>query len=393
VPGIADGTYSFLVRDHALVPVWEGDPWPALERHTFGHPAIAASRVVLMLSAVWARSEWRYLARAYRRMLLDTGHVLGNAVAMAPGLGFGAFPIGGFRDGPLNEGLLLDPAEEALLGLVALPRLEAIEEGLLAAVGAWPSPASHGAAPDPEADLSRQLHRASCIVDLPEGAHPPLPDLEALERFHEDADESIPLDHGWIDWERGIEVASVARRSARRFAPEPMPVEQLGTLLSFAYQPMLPGRGTTGRGGHLQSFDPSLLKTYLVVHDVPPLAPGVYYYVPTLHELRLVRPGRFEDQSRHACLDQDLGHDAALLVVHTADLPRAVARYGDRAYRYLHMDAGHIGQRLNLGATGLGLGASGIGGFFDDDVTALVGAPAQDGVAYITCLGVPRVGT
>jgi SagB-type dehydrogenase family enzyme len=392
IPGVADGIYSYLVRDHALVPVWEGDPWEALERHTFGHAAVAASRVVLMLSAVWARSEWRYLERAYRRMLLDTGHVLGNAVALAPGTGLSAFPIGGFRDGPLNERLLLTPSDEALLCLVALPRLEAVDLDHLGGAGALPSTVSdvsEDTAPDPEADLSRQLHRASCIA----GEAPPapgVPDPAALERLHADAAETVPLDHGWIEWERGIEVASLARRSARRLLRAPMPLENLGTLLSFAYQPTLPH----GAAGTLpQAFDPTLLMTYIVVHDVPPLAPGVYYYVPTRHELRLVRPGEFRDESRRVCLDQDLGGDAAALVVHAADLGAAVARYGERAYRYLHLDAGHIGQRLNLGAVGLGLGASGIGGFYDNDATALVGAPPTHGVAYITCLGVPPTGT
>jgi len=386
VPGVADGVYSYLVRDHALVPVWEGDPWEALELHTFGHPAVAASRVVLMLSAVWARSEWRYLERAYRRMLLDTGHVLGNAVCLAPATGLGAFPVGGFRDGPLNERLLLNPSEEALLCLVALPRLDAVDLDLL---GAGPLPSNaREPAPDPEADISRMLHRASCIAGEAAPA-PGTPDAAALEQFHADA-ERIPLEHGWIDWERGIEVASVARRSARRLARAPMPLEQLATLLSYAYQPCLP----QGPEGALpQALDPSLLKTYIVVHDVPPLEPGVYYYVPTRHELRLVRTGAFRDESRQVCLDQDLGGDAAALVVHAADLSAAAARYGERAYRYLHLDAGHIGQRLNLGAVGLQIGASGIGGFYDNDATALIGAPPTDGIAYITCLGVPPAGT
>jgi hypothetical protein len=32
------------------------------------------------------------------------------------------------------------------------------------------------------------------------------------------------------------------------------------------------------------------------------------------------------------------------------------------------MDAGHLGQRLNLACMKVGLGVSGIGGFFDDQV-------------------------
>jgi SagB-type dehydrogenase family enzyme len=64
-----------------------------------------------------------------------------------------------------------------------------------------------------------------------------------------------------------------------------------------------------------------------------------------------------------------------VVVFHTADLKAATAAYGDRVYRYLHMDAGHLGQRLNLAAIYLGLGVSGIGGFYDDQVNDVLGLP------------------
>ena len=48
------------------------------------------------------------------------------------------------------------------------------------------------------------------------------------------------------------------------------------------------------------------------------------------------------------------------VIFHTTDLSKAVFKYGERAYRYLHLDAGHIGQRINLAAVNLNLGVSGI---------------------------------
>jgi SagB-type dehydrogenase family enzyme len=52
----------------------------------------------------------------------------------------------------------------------------------------------------------------------------------------------------------------------------------------------------------------------------------------------------------------------------TGDLDRAAGGYGDRGYCYVHFDAGAIGQRLYLAAEALGLGATGIGAFYDDEV-------------------------
>jgi SagB-type dehydrogenase family enzyme len=106
--------------------------------------------------------------------------------------------------------------------------------------------------------------------------------------------------------------------------------------------------------------------------------------------LRQIRFKNFRSELHYLCLGQDLGRDAGAVIFHTADLQQAVQKYGDRAYRYLHLDAGHLGQRLNLAAMQLGLGVSGIGGFFDDQVNEVLGIPEDEAVLYITTLGRPR---
>jgi SagB-type dehydrogenase family enzyme len=117
------------------------------------------------------------------------------------------------------------------------------------------------------------------------------------------------------------------------------------------------------------------------------LEAGCYYYAPQAQELRQSRFKNFREELHYLCLGQDLGRDAAVIVFHTADLKSAIAQYGDRAYRYLHLDAGHLGQRLNLAATHLNLGVSGIAGFFDDQVNQILSIPDDEAVLYITALG------
>ena len=106
--------------------------------------------------------------------------------------------------------------------------------------------------------------------------------------------------------------------------------------------------------------------------------------------MRQIRFKNFRRELHYLCLGQELGRDAAAVVFHTADLEKAVTKVGDRAYRYLHMDAGHLGQRMNLAAIHLGLGVSGIAGFFDDQVNEVLGIPSDEAVLYITTLGRPR---
>ena len=63
--------------------------------------------------------------------------------------------------------------------------------------------------------------------------------------------------------------------------------------------------------------------------------------------------------------------------------------YGDRGYRYMHLEAGIIGQRLNLSALELDYGVSGIGGFFDDVINKNFSLPKGLATAYITVIGRP----
>jgi SagB-type dehydrogenase family enzyme len=136
-------------------------------------------------------------------------------------------------------------------------------------------------------------------------------------------------------------------------------------------------------------FDLDLIQTFVTVSGIDGLDTGCYYYAPQ----RVRSYGRFGSKIfgraalslsgarfRTRCRRRDF---------HTADLKGAVERYGDRAYRYLHLDAGHLGQRLNLAAIRLGLGVSGIGGFFDDQVNAVLGIPEGEAVLYITAIGRP----
>jgi SagB-type dehydrogenase family enzyme len=47
---------------------------------------------------------------------------------------------------------------------------------------------------------------------------------------------------------------------------------------------------------------------------------------------------------------------------------RIYFKYGERAYRFILLEAGHIAENLLLGAEYEGLGAVALGGFIDDDV-------------------------
>jgi nitroreductase len=72
------------------------------------------------------------------------------------------------------------------------------------------------------------------------------------------------------------------------------------------------------------------------------------------------------------------------------DLERAVRAHCDRGYRYVHFEAGAIGHRLYLAAEALGLGATGIGAFYDEEVHRYLNlGPSQGQVIYHFAIGYP----
>jgi SagB-type dehydrogenase family enzyme len=63
-------------------------------------------------------------------------------------------------------------------------------------------------------------------------------------------------------------------------------------------------------------------------------------------------------------------------------------KYRERGYRYIYLDAGHIGQNLYLAAASLGLGCCTIGAFYDDEVNQLIGVDGQqETVVYLGAVG------
>jgi SagB-type dehydrogenase family enzyme len=197
--------------------------------------------------------------------------------------------------------------------------------------------------------------------------------------------EGVKLRPSGQDLNEQIELAILRRRSTRTLNAQPLSLAELSDLLAYGYRPdlNLPGEQ------HPRYFDTGLIETFVVVNDVNELDPGVYYFAPGFMELLKVRQRDVRREIHHLSLGQELARDASAVVIHTADLEAATERYGSRAYRYLHLDAGHIGERLNVAAIKMGLGVSGIGGFFDDEVNELLGIPEKELCVYITCLGKP----
>jgi SagB-type dehydrogenase family enzyme len=83
--------------------------------------------------------------------------------------------------------------------------------------------------------------------------------------------------------------------------------------------------------------------------------------------------------------------EASIVFLWTAVFERSKWKYGQRAYRYVYLDAGHIAQNFALSAVSLGLGSCQIGAFFDDEINQILRVDGiGESVVYLSVVGHPK---
>ena len=177
------------------------------------------------------------------------------------------------------------------------------------------------------------------------------------------------------------------RRSIRDYSKDPLSLRELASLLwatqGITKKALAPWYRTAPSAGALHPID-----TYLIVNRVKELESGVYLLHPMAFGLEKKRNGDYSSRIAAAALDQEVARAAAVVFVWVAVIHRSRQKYQQRAYRYIYLDCGHIGQNLYLAATSMGLGCCGIAAFYDDEVNDLVGVDGQEETAiYLATVG------
>ncbi len=180
------------------------------------------------------------------------------------------------------------------------------------------------------------------------------------------------------------------RRSLRDHDKRPLPLETLGRLLhaSYGVRGRRPGIGHDRPAPSAGGLYP--IELYVASQSVEALADGIHHYDARAHALEQVRAGPVHETLVALTLGQDMIRNANLVLFLTAVWQRTMYKYGQRGYRYVLLDAGHLGENLYLTATALGLGPAGIGGFLDAEVNALLDLPPGEDAVYLLAIGQPR---
>lgn len=220
----------------------------------------------------------------------------------------------------------------------------------------------------------------------------PMPDnwirvfFKAYPRF-----EQLPLPAPVGGANPGVDAAMLSRRSERDFdATTPLSLRSLSRILT--------GIGLSHEGAEvtLESRRPYPsaggrypLEAYVLPLNVAGLAQRVHHYHVRTH--RLEKLWEFSQSELTDCFPlPDWSREAAAVIVLTASHQRTSIKYGEKAYRFCLLEAGHAAQNMCLLAGAESVAACPYGGFVDDSLARLLDVnPDEEFPVYTLFVG-PR---
>ncbi len=176
------------------------------------------------------------------------------------------------------------------------------------------------------------------------------------------------------------------RSSSREFAKTKLKLSQLAACLHYAA-----GINRKNKLWLMNRFYPSggsryPLETYILVFNVEGLKPGIYHFYVKDELLEYLGS---VNKKLVACLFlQTWVKKASAVIVLSAVFARSTVKYGNRGYRFVFLEAGHLAQSLYLIAANLNLSCCAIGGYLDhklDELLQLDGV--KESAIYALALG------
>ncbi|MHA2140510.1 MAG: SagB/ThcOx family dehydrogenase [Candidatus Thorarchaeota archaeon] len=122
VSDLDPGLYHYSAPKHELDFIKAGEFGREVSKGALDQKMTEKAAVVFIWSAVFSRSKWKYLQRAYRYVFLDAGHIAQNLALASEALGYGTCQIGAIYDDELNHLLDLDGKDESVIYLSTVSR-------------------------------------------------------------------------------------------------------------------------------------------------------------------------------------------------------------------------------------------------------------------------------
>lgn len=311
VESFKNGIYHLSTGESSLVLLHPLDEEEGVEH------ALHVKRVkgfVFMFSALYYRSSWKYGNRAFRYCLNDTGHMIGTLEASCY-LNDKSYRIlyGGDKE-TISKSFGFHKEELYLASVIV-----GEEEPFTCKALTMQLPYVNG---------TGTFERNSLIEEAyAQTLHPSAKPQTTLPRF--DVDTKRFLHTIW------------QRRSIREFTQMPMHAKAFQSVITFISEP-------------IASDVDEEIEIYAVINRMEGMWQGLW------KEGKYLKSGDFARKAGYLCLEQALGAQSGVTFFLVGE--------SHENYQALMQKAGIIGHRLYLISNCLGLGCSGIGAYYDEEV-------------------------
>jgi SagB-type dehydrogenase family enzyme len=368
---VDDGLYHYRADRHALELRSPG-AWTQPLAEALLIPWAAESSLIVGLTSIFWREAWKYRDRAYRYCCHDLGHAMMSLLLAARALGIPGGAITHFADSRLTRVLGLPGSDEAPMAFLVFASKNFSTQAPVLPQNTFVGVPNELSVEEVPYELLLGMHRSTILPDNAD-VRPHFPAANPAI-----ADGRPPRPGHFRDAARDNNLGVIARgrRSALDFDARTPPMEhsEMEQILDFATRDWRADwRGNFGDGATVVGTGADFVTLYLYVHRVRDCEPGVYRWDGSSRKLEQLHRGNVKRVAAYLSLEQALAGNACFAVSMVADLAAAAKNFGNRGYRYVHFEAGAIGQRLYLGAEALGWNATGIGAFYDDDVHRYLG--------------------
>lgn len=352
------------ISDHATLSHYAPKEHALEMLHTYDEPLEEGVFLIALSCVVW-REAWKYGERCWRYCRLDAGHAYQSLKTAAAMLGWECEPVSVDTEKikqlcGLDQRHRFDPHENESPDM--LLRIGTSQNIPLPITPTLPYAAN---------TLSPSHHDWPILQNIDDATQGIYPTATPLHRTR----------HSPIPSKSAGEII-LKRRSAQMMDGSSITEEQFRTLLDAS----------------LGCTDATDVHFCLFVHRVEGLEKGLYAYVrkgddlPVLKEatdqtfpwedrhagLYLLKEGDFRGAAQRVSCNQEIAREGAFSFGMLCRFAPALEEYGAIGYKYLYHQCGAIGQMLYLEATSLGLSATGIGCFLDDEFHTLLGLRDQN---------------
>jgi SagB-type dehydrogenase family enzyme len=389
--GLPAGVYHYLSRDHVL------ERRAAVDDPRWAE-AFAGKGILIGLASIYWREAWKYGMRAWRYCHHDCGHAIAAVSYAAAALGW-------------QTRLVFSAGDEETAGLLGLNRQEDMESAAVSAELEAADALLWVGDPDTQPDLGYLLEALENQdhaewrghANLLSRAHVPWPDIDSIHHAtckpqtpHLRESHGLPQaypacipPHAGAAADLSFSRIARQRRSALSF-------DGITHILASAFFSMLECliAGHSAPPWNSLGSSPAMVHPVFLVHRVTDLKPGLYIFLrdpailqdmkrtmradwlwqktgPNHLPLYLLLAHDLRDAAKLICCHQSIAADSCFTLGMLGRLPAALGE--PWRYRQLFWECGMLGQVLYLEAEAIGIRATGIGCFFDDEMHALLG--------------------